>query len=210
LACSFVLLAAMTAPSGVLAAAVDDHQRGMQAFGRGDMVVAMREFRRGADAGHGPSQAMLAYILDRADYAEEAARLYRAAADSGNAQGHDGLGTAYLIGRGVPRNEKLAWVHFSKAAELGHAAAIEKVADAYRTGTLGRDPDAPSDAARRALVRAAERDHLPSIEALVQAYRDGGSFGIAADKAQADQWFSRGEALRKLRSAAAAGSAAAQ
>jgi TPR repeat protein len=191
---------ALLAAAAVAAAPADDHQRGLQAYQRGDVAGAMRELRRAADAGHAPSQSMLAFILDRADYADEAARLYREAAQRDDAQGHDGLGTAYLIGRGLPRNEKLAWLHFSKAADLGHAAAIEKVADGWRTGKLVRDGDTPPDAPRVALLRAAERDHLPSIDALAAAHRNG-LYGVAVDAAQAEQWRARGDALRKSRAA---------
>jgi TPR repeat protein len=197
-----VSLAVMAAGSA-LAEPADDYQRGMQAYKRGDIAAAMRELRRAADAGHPPSQSMLAFILDRANYAEEAMRLYRAAAERDDAQGHDGLATAYLIGRGVPKNEKLAWVHFSKAADLGYEPAINKLADAYRTGQIGTAADTPADAPRLALTRAAERDHLPSIDALAQAYRIGGLFGISADATQADKWRARAESLRKQRAASA-------
>jgi TPR repeat protein len=109
---------------------LEDHQRGMQAYQRGDVVAAMAALRPAAKAGHAPSQTMLAFILDKADFVEESVALYRAAAEHNDAEGHAGLGNAYLTGRGVAKDEKQALRHFSKAAELGHAASKAIVARA--------------------------------------------------------------------------------
>ncbi|MDH4288333.1 MAG: hypothetical protein OEV65_06300 [Aquincola sp.] len=134
------------------AAPADDHQRGLQAYRRGDVAGAMAALRPAAQAGHAPSQTMLAFILDRADFAEEAARLYQDAAAQGDAEGHAGLANALLVGRGIAKDEKRAWQHFSKAAELGHAAAIDVVATAYAKGQFGQAVDA--DKARQWRLRA--------------------------------------------------------
>jgi len=112
------------------AAPVDDHQRGITAYQRGDVVAAMAALRVAAKAGYAPSQSMLAFILDKADFVDEAATLYRAAADQNDAEGHAGLANAYLTGRGVAKDEKQAMTHFSKAAELGHAVSKAVVARA--------------------------------------------------------------------------------
>lgn len=132
------------------AAPVDDHQRGLQAYQRGDMAAAMGELRKAADAGHVPSQTLLAFILDRAGFADDAARLYRAAAERDDAEGHAGLAAAYLSGRGIAKDEKQAWLHFSKAAELRHEASIDLVADAYRKGLFGVAADPAAAAQWRA------------------------------------------------------------
>jgi TPR repeat protein len=116
----------------VMAAPADDHQRGMAAYQRGDVVAAMSAFRAAARSGHAPSQSMLAFILDKADFVDEAAALYRAAAEQNDAEGHAGLANAYLTGRGVAKDEKLAMRHFSKAADLGHAVSASIVARAAR------------------------------------------------------------------------------
>ena len=132
----------LLACAAAVAAPADDHQRGMQAWQRGDVVAAMSELRRAADAGHVPSQTMLAFILDRAGYVDESARLYRAAAERGDAEGHAGFAAALLGGRGLAKDEKLAWQHFSKAAELGHVPSIDLLAQAYRSGQPGLPQDA--------------------------------------------------------------------
>jgi TPR repeat protein len=137
------LAAAVAGAAGVAGAApVDDHQRGLAAWQRGDVVAAMRDLRTAADAGHVPSQTLLAFILDRAGLVDESVRLYRAAAERGDAEGHAGLAAALLGGRGIAKDEKQAWLHFSKAAEGDHLPSIDLLAQAYRSGQPGLAADA--------------------------------------------------------------------
>jgi TPR repeat protein len=103
---------------GTAAAPADDHQRGVQAYQRGDVVAAMAALRAAAKAGYAPAQSLLAFILEQADFTNEAARLYREAAAQGDVDAHTGLANLYLSGRGVAKDEKQAQWHFSKAAEL--------------------------------------------------------------------------------------------
>jgi TPR repeat protein len=147
------------------AAPADDHQRGLLAYQRGDVVAAMRELRPAADAGHVPSQTLLAFILDRAGFADEATRLYRAAAERNDAEGHAGLAAAYVSGRGIAKDEKQAWLHFSKAAELGHEASIEVVAQAYRQGLFGMPVDPAAAAQWRARVETLRQQRAASSAA---------------------------------------------
>lgn len=184
-----------------LAAPADDHQRGMQAYQRGDVVAAMTALRSAAKAGYAPSQSQLAFILDQADFAAEALQWYRDAAAQDDAQGHAGLANMALSGRGIAKDEKLALKHFSKAADLGHAASIQALADAYLKGQLGLDPQGrDAAAALGAWRRAAEQGHAPSAEALARAYQ-AGSHGVAADAAQAASWQARAAELRKQQAA---------
>ncbi len=185
------------------AAPADDHERGLQAYRRGDVVTAMAALRGPAQAGHAPSQSLLAFILDRADYRDEAARLYRDAAAQDDAEGHAGLASLYLTGRGVAKDEKLALRHFSKAAELGHAASVDMLADAYLKKQFGLDADGPDAAgAVSAWRRAAAQGHLASAQALALAYRVG-RHGVAVDAVQAASWQARADELRKQQQAAA-------
>ena len=196
------LIAALLACSlAVRAAPADDYQRGLLAYQRGDIAAAMTTLRGAATAGHAPSQALLAFILEHANFSAEALALYRDAAAQDDAEGHAGLASLYLTGRGIAKDEKLAFAHFSKAAQLGHANSIEALASAYLNKQLGLDPDGRDAAgAQAALHRAAERGHLASAEALARAYRSGG-FGLTADPAQAATWQARATELRKQRAA---------
>ena len=136
------------------AAPADDYQRGLKAYREGDVASALHLLRTPAGAGHAAAQSLLAFILDRADFAVEALPLYRAAAAQGDADAHAGLANLYLLGRGIAKDEKRAGAHFSKAAELGHAASIEVMALAYRNGSFGLAPDAAQAAAWQARADA--------------------------------------------------------
>jgi TPR repeat protein len=202
LRCGAALLALGLATTPAVAAPADDHARGLLAYQRGDVVAAMAALRPAAKAGHTPSQALLAHILDRADFPEEAATLYRQAADSGDAEGHAGLANLLLIGRGIAKDEKRAREHFSKAAELGHVLATQVIADAHLKGQMGLTlPSSDPAQAVVALKRAAEQGHLPAIDALALAYRRG-DYGLAADATQAATMQARAAELRRQRAAA--------
>lgn len=185
-----------------------DHQKGVLAYARGDVVGAMTVLRAPAQAGHAPSQTFLAFIRDRSDFVEEAFVLYRDAAAQNDPDGHAGLANAYLTGRGIAKDEKLALQHFSKAAELGHPVAIEVVANAHLKGQLGLAAAPPAEAVA-AVRRAADKGHLPSIDALAQAHRVG-TWGLPVDAAQAALWLARAKDLRSQRTSAASAPKAAQ
>lgn len=181
-----------------MASADDDYRRGLAAFQRGDVVAAMSTLRPGASAGHAPSQSLLAFILDRADFTEEAATLYRAAAAHGDAEAHAGLANLLLTGRGIAKDEKAAFEHFSKAAQLGHELSIQVVADAYLKNQFGQSAAREPAVAREALERAAGRGHLAAAEALVDACRSGG-LGQAADPACEAAWRQRVAEIKRQR-----------
>ena len=142
---------------GTLAAPADDHQRGLQAYQRGDVVAAMAALRGAAKAGHAPSQALLGFILEGADFREEASQLYRDAAAQGDPDGHAGLAGLLTSGRGVAKDEKLALSHFSEAAELGHAASVEVMVRVFQNGLYGATADPAQAAAWRARAAALRR-----------------------------------------------------
>lgn len=125
------------------AAPDDDHRRGLGAYHRGDVVAAMRALRPAAEAGHAPAQALLGFILEKSGDYEQAARLYARAAAQDDVEGHASLGHLLLAGQGIAKDEKRALVHFSKAAERGHAPSIMLLAEAYRRGSHGLSPAAP-------------------------------------------------------------------
>lgn len=129
--------------AAVFAAPEDDHRRGLEAYNRGDVATAMSTLRAPAKAGHAPSQSLLAFMLDRGDFVEEAAALYRQAAAQDDPEALYALGNFHLTGRGVAKDEKQAWLLFSKAAELGHAASAQVLADAKSRGLAGGAASAP-------------------------------------------------------------------
>jgi TPR repeat protein len=193
------LLVCLLGASLAFAAPADDFQRGRLAYQRGDVVGAMSTLRPAATAGYAPAQSLLAYILDRADLGDEALVLYRAAAAQDDAEGHTGLADRYLTGRGVAKDEKLALLHFSKAAAQGHALSIEVIADSWLKGRFGLDAASDPSAARSAVLLAAERQHLPSVDGIAAGYRSG-RFGLPVDEAEAARWQTRAALWRKQRS----------
>jgi TPR repeat protein len=64
----------------------------------------------------------------------EAARLFRKAADAGNAIAMNSLGGMYRDGRGVAKDETEAVRLFRKAAEAGNAIAMAQLGFCVREG----------------------------------------------------------------------------
>jgi TPR repeat protein len=146
------------------AGAVDDYEKGYEAYHRDDVMTAMHFLRRAADQGHAPSQALLGYILDRAEENEAAFVLYDKAARLGNADGMYGLGVLYLNGEGVEQSNELAVTWITRAAEAGHDVATMVLAKAYLDGGLGLSLD--RERAVEWLERGAERGYEPARERL--------------------------------------------
>lgn len=182
------------AASAALAAPEDDFRAGQAAYASGDVIGAMAALRRAADAGHAPAQALLAEILDRAEFNEEAVALYRKAAEQGNAAGEFGLGSMYLAGEGVQRDRSQALFWLRRAAERDHADAIVSLAQTLMIPAPGETTE---DATLLHWVRrAAELGYLPAVERLAAAYRNG-ELGVAADEGQAKLWRERAIELKK-------------
>lgn len=143
------------------AAPEDDHRRGLEAYHRGDVATAMAVLRAPARAGHAPSQSLLAFMLDRGDFVDEAASLYRQAAAQDDTEALYALANFHLTGRGVAKDEKQALAHFSKAAELGHVASMQVLAEAHAKGLMGLPADAAQAERWRARVAALQPASAP-------------------------------------------------
>lgn len=159
-----VLFLAMTVP--VMAGPADDYEKGYAAYRRDDLMSAMQHLRTAADQGHAPAQALLGYILDRAEENEAAFELYEKAALQGNADGMYGLGTLYLNGEGVEQSDEQTIAWFTRAAEAGHEVAIMALATAYLEGGLGLAPDRQK--AIEWLERGAQRGYEQARERLAR------------------------------------------
>jgi len=178
---NIVLLTAVSA----WAAPQDDFQAGRKAYLAGDVVGAMPVLKRAADAGHAEAQSLYAYILDKSEDNEEAAKYFRRAAEQGNADGQYGLGALYAAGEGVERDPAAARQWFERAAGAGHPQAVIALSQAFLTESFGFRRD-PADVAGLAWVRkAAELGSIPALDYLAKGYRSG-AFG-AIDVAQAER-----------------------
>lgn len=193
-------MALATAPA--FAGPEEDYQAGTKAYREGDVIGAMAVLRKAADARHPAAQALLADILDKAEFNEEAVAYYRKSAAQGNPDGEFGLGVMYSAGEGVKRDlvEARAWI--TRAADKGHRLAINELARAYMAGGLGvDDAQRNSPAALQWIRRAADNGYVPALEYLARAYRSG-ALGLAVDLKQAEILESR---VKAMRGASAAG-----
>lgn len=145
-----------------------DFRDGERAYLAGDVIGAMSTLRRAAEKGYAPAQALLAEILDRAEFDEEALAWYRKAAEQGNAAAEFGLGGMYLAGEGAKADTGQALFWFTRAAERGHPGAIVAAAQVLMNNS---PPDHPADEATllRWLQRAAELGYVPAMERLAAA-----------------------------------------
>lgn len=183
---SFLLsLTAMLCVGNVLAGPQEDFNAGRKAYLAGDVPGSMPMLRRAADAGHAPAQSLYGYILDQAEYNEEAAVYFRRAAEQGDADGQYGLAMLHASGEGVARDPAAARDWLERAGRQGHALATVALSQAFLTGTLGFKTD-PADGAGLGWVRkAGELGSIPALGYLAKGHR-GGAFG-AVDVAQAER-----------------------
>jgi TPR repeat protein len=131
-----------------------------------------------APARAGPLQdAQAAY--DRGKYAV-ALDLWQPRAEQGNPDAQAGLGSLYLGGYGVARDEAVAMAWFRKAAEQGHANGQFSLASLC----YGRKEYAPAASWYR---RAAEQGNALAQIRLGRMYAEGP--GLARDDVQAFKWF---------------------
>lgn len=183
----------------------EDYASGLKSYRAGDIVGAMAPLRNAANAGHARAQVLLAEILDRSEFDEEAISLYRKAAEQGNADGMFGLGAMLAAGEGSKKKEALEgrqWIE--KAAGLGHVQAINVMAQAYLNLELGlADSDRESAQALHWLERAAANDYLPAIDVLSAAHAAGNRWGLAADKTLAEQYQAQASRIRNAEPAKA-------
>lgn len=142
---AIVLAGLLVAPPGAGDAradeAADTYAKGLAAYNRGDLPGALPLFRQAAEAGSADAQAWLGYLLDFAEDDVEAVRWYRAAAEQGHADGLAGLADMYAKGEGVEKDLGEARSLYEKAADAGHDRAARVLAQAYKKGGLGVEPD---------------------------------------------------------------------
>lgn len=195
---SIAVLLGLAVATAALASSSEEHQAGLRAYLGGDVRAAISLLRKPADAGHGPSQVLLAEILDMAEQNEEAVQYFRRAADQGLADGYFGLGGMLATGEGVPRDLAAARQWITRAAEAGHKHAAHVIAIAYMQGGLGiAESERQSPEALRWLERAATLDSVVAIDRLAIAFRQG-QMGLAADANKAEELEARSRTLRRI------------
>lgn len=161
---------------------------GEEAYRRGDLSEAIRQFRIAAEAGVAPAQARLADILDKAELDDEAVVWFRKAAAQGDPAGLYGLGQMHAAGEGVPKSPEMALRHWTDASKRGHVLATLALARTYEGGWAG----VPADPAKALAYweKAAALGDRSAVQRLAQLYRTGG-LGVAPNPARAAEWEAR-------------------
>ena len=194
-----LLVSMMCISSSVLAGADEDYQAGVKSFRDGDVVGAMTPLRSASLAGHAKAQALLAEILDRTDFDEDAIALYRKSAAQGEPDGMFGLGVMVAAGEGTKKDVLAGREWILKAAEKGLALAVNVVAQAYLKGELGYiEADRNTPEALTWIKRAAANEYLPAIDALAAAYTTGSGLPVEVDRVLAEQFQSQANRIRNI------------
>lgn len=185
--------------ASLFAAAEDDYQAGLKSYRNGDIVGAMSPLRQASLEGHAKAQALLAEILDRTDFDEDAIALYRKSAAQGDLDGMFGLGVMIVSGEGTKKDLPTGRAWILKAAEAGHVLAINAIAQGYLKGELGfTEAERNTPDALHWAKRAADNDYLPAIDALAAAYGSGNALGVQVDRALSERYQAQANRIRSL------------
>jgi len=149
------MVAAIVSVPVCLAGVVEDYQKGNEAQGRGDFMVAMPLLKSAADQGYAPAQSLYGEMLDASESNEEAVSYFSKAAEQGDARGQFGLARMYGAAKGVARDNEKAAFWLKKAAEQDYFEALKVIVGAYRNGTYGFKVDPGQEQAWEARLRVA-------------------------------------------------------
>ena len=155
-----------------------------EAFNNADIVSAISNYRKAAEAGYIPAQLRLAFLLDYSEENEEAIKWYRLAAARGEAQAELGLARMYASGDGLEKNLEEARRLLTSSASKGYARAMVVLAKAYEKGELGFRPD--YEQARAWLEKGIAQNDPASIKRMATAYTNG-ELGLRIDRQKAKQ-----------------------
>jgi TPR repeat protein len=158
---ALAMLCAIAIAGGAGAGPVEDLRDAEAAAGAGDVHTAMSLLRKAADKNHPVAQARLADLLHAAEFDTEALDLYKRSAQQGEAAGEFGMGVMYANGAAVKRDDAAALDWYRKAEKKNYPPALDALARAYRTGSLGLPKDVGQanelEARRKTLLAAAKK-----------------------------------------------------
>lgn len=130
--------------------------------------------------------AYAARAADKGGDAHEAARLYKAAADEGNALAQNNLGALYDRGEGVPRDAREAARLYRASAEQGYPGGQANLGVDYAQGKGGVPRD--DREAVRLWQLAADQGDVQAATNLGTMYAAGRG-GLPRDMGQAVRWW---------------------
>ena len=165
------------------AQAVEQGDKGIEAFRQGNLISAMELLSKSAEKGYAPAQVTLAYIMDQAEENDRAFELFGQAAKQDNAAAQFGLGSMYAKGEGTPKDPYIAGQYIKKSALQSHAPAMRAYAYALESGGLGFDRHL--DQALHWFQQCHEADDKVCTRRLVNIYENG-ELGLPVNKEKAD------------------------
>ena len=143
----------------------DFYRKALAGYPR-DSRKALEWYRHGADGGDVDAMVGAAAILETdgkdADIAE-AARYYEAAAEKGSIEAAYRLGQIYENGRGVGKDETMAFAWYLRAADAGDAISQRLIGAMYESG---RGVDTDTDAALEWYRKAAANGDIAAKKAV--------------------------------------------
>ncbi|MDK9714829.1 MAG: caspase family protein [Sulfuritalea sp.] len=166
----------------------------MDAWGKGDMKMAVTDFRYVADRGFGPAQNNLGFLYLKGegvpqDYTE-AAKWFRKAAEQGLAGAQANLGAMYAAGAGVAKDAWEAAKWLRAAADQGDAKGQHYLARLYDKGEgVAKD----QNEAAKWYRRAADQGNAEAQNDLGFMYAKG--VGVPQSDAEALAWFRKAAEL---------------
>ncbi len=154
----------------------------------GNIHKAYEWFEKAANAGHLPSQNLLAYAYSEGDgVAKNTALAFRwskMAANSGDAAAQEQLGRFYLDGVGTQKNPEEAVSWFLKAAGQGNIAAQARLGEQY---LFGNGVEKNYSEALKWLRKAASKGEALAIYNLGVMYEKG--FGVGQNPSHARYYY---------------------
>lgn len=185
-ACSYITIAQTT----------DPFDEAVIAFGRGDVVSAMMNYRTAAEAGNPTAMARLAYLLDQSEENAEAFEWYTKSAEMHDPEGQYGLAEMYVTGDAGEQNFDKARELIQAAAEAGYISAMRNLAVAYERGSIGLQIN--QEKVIYWLEQGAAKNDPWSVDRLANAYQKGET-GLQPDEAKAKYWRDRLKAINSAR-----------
>lgn len=155
-------MGALFTATALFAGPAEDYAQAKAALASGDLPTGMNLMRQAALQNHSTAQAQLGDLLRYAGFEVEAVVMYRKSADQGDPAGEVGLGRALADGAGIKQDSQAALEWYRKAEKKNYAPALDALARAYRSGTLGLPRDLEQaksyDDRARALTQAAAKE----------------------------------------------------
>jgi uncharacterized protein len=122
--------------SAAVAGPKEDTEEAEKEFARGNLIVALKLWKKAAEQGYAPAQTRMGDMLDKSEDDVDAVGWYKKAAAQGDAAGEFGLGGMYAKGEGVKKDFELARKYIGSAAEKGNLQAMLVMRDMYKNGSM--------------------------------------------------------------------------